>query len=347
MKIMKIQLLRQEHESSLYSFINLLENTCQRLKGIKLVPRETSYSYLVNPIFKYEQVFHKLLPKHYPKKVFNAILIGIDSSIKPIAESKHGYVYILCGAIVKEELPQGKKLIYRYGPLLCYLSGETALLFSRELGLSEKILKKMFLNYVLAKKFLISTFEYFLAKYAISSAENGSVVLIDGSLNKYMGKFNLYDTLLEGLRRRGIYLVGIAKRSRLFKLYSHVLANIVQSRVPVMIRLNDVPRRFACDNVEVYLGKLSKCGVPLRVDILRIAADGDVDSRSFVLDAIYSAAYSITGYPNVLRDAHITAKISKAEVLGLKVYLDNLGAQFVPSFKIRDVLFGLYNKGFP
>ncbi len=348
MKIMKNQLISNQiqekhHKYNEYSrldyFIKVMQKTCQYLKGVKLVPKEPGHAYAIAPIFKYGNDDMSLSYRYYPKRVIDTTLVGIDSSIHPIAESKNGYVFALQGAIILHSIKGNK--IFRFGPILSYISKDTMHIINDIPNCHILYSKQYSLNPTIIKKFLIDLFEYTLLHEAISLSQKRSIITVDGTLTRFIKYTYIFgDSLFKRIVERGIYITGISKKSRLFKLFPHITTEVIKSELPIVIRIQDsIFRRLQLHNIHIYLGKFSKCGIPLRIDILYTN-----NSYTCVFDNLYTIAYAATGYPNVLRDAHITAKISKAELIGLRLYLERLGAQILPSFRIRDILFGVYNK---
>lgn len=341
MNIMKNQLVFYQNKAiyeGMSHFLKIIKSTCEYLSGVKLIPKDIDYTYSVNPLYKYDDYFKDAHYIYYPKKIFNAMLIGIDSSIYPIAESKDGYIFVFKGAIVKSKYGHENNNVYKYGPAICYISDDTKEIlrslpeFNKYFSLTDIII-----NPILLRKILLEVFELYLIYEACRFVEDNCIIVIDGTLKKYSKyiQHTIQKSLFNG--KYNFYLTGVSKKSKLFKLYPYILSELVQCKLPIVIKLNDVPKRFSSNNIDIYFGKFSKDGIPLRIDIPKTTK-----CHMCVFDSLYTMAYIFNGYPNVLRDAHITAKLSKSELLSAKIYIENKGAKFLSSFRIREILFGAY-----
>jgi len=320
------------------TILDQLVKTCLLLKNKPIVPRDPDNSpYMPNPLYQVKSTISGY-ERIYPRLRKLSSVIGIDSSVYSIAESDDGYVLVTCGALVVEENINDVK-VYRYGPIPIYISPSSISslqhLISIFIGnISNDTINLVTKNLNYAKRLIIILIESLLITYAIELAETNSIILIDGSLQRFKRLTNL----LHKAYSKNVYVVGVSKRSKLYKYFPNILYEVVSSPLPVVIKLQDLPIKYRIRGISTYIGKLHKHGIPLRIDF------HDKYDPHIIIDSIFSNSYEPTGYPNVLKEAHIGAKILRSELIGIKLTLSKLGVVFKYSPKFRDFLFGPFNK---
>lgn len=316
--------------------IRILHDTCNYLKDVKLIPRDINDGgHLLNPLYVDGNII-SIHEKYYPKLTEVHGIFGIDASVYPVAESKDGFVVAVAGAIIKEE-DNKKNIALRYGPILSYLSKNTIKDIKKLYPADNRILHLALSNIVYAKKLVLKIFEGHLVVTAIKLGKERDIILIDGPLDKYI-------TILNSISPPRI-IAGLVKKSKLLRYFPELTEEIVSSPLPIVIPIYNLLKGMTvAKTVDVHLGKFSMCGMPLRIDIYNKYDDSNRDFHHYVFDAIYTSSYELTGYPNALKEAHILSKISRSELISIKIKLYEYGAKIDYSPKIRDFLFGPYNK---
>jgi hypothetical protein len=134
-------------------------------------------------------------------------------------------------------------------------------------------------------------------------------------------------------------VAGVSKKSKLYKRYPHYVSALYMSRGPTIVRIPNRLVRFGSSHNWIFLARFSQRSVPLRIDIPKY-----IDNPYPILDHIYTGISVNTGYPDVLKEAHVSSKLLRNEILALKILVKRLGGKFIQSPRIRDVLFGSFNK---
>ena len=262
-------------------------------------------------------------------------LIGIDSSVVPIAESRDGFVLGVKGSIVMEHL-DGYEVV-RVGPFPIYISLKLVDVYSSLTGFPKGYIKRAAMDIGYAKRFTIDIFEMMLLNNVVENYRD-ALVLIDGSL---VGSFLRYDSsVVKSVYKSGkrnISIVGLSKKSRLLKKYPELYRIVVSYGVPGALKVpNFIIKRFV--PFSIFISVFTYSGVPFRVDLVR------GDDPNIVLNEIFSSSLSNVGYPEVLKESHILSKISRFELIVLRRVLEAKGARFFFTEKLRDVLFGGFNR---
>ncbi|PCN51200.1 hypothetical protein B6U99_00190 [Candidatus Geothermarchaeota archaeon ex4572_27] len=308
----------EERLSSVNYVIRAMMETCEHLSGASLVPRDPGDGgYVVSPAYLGTERGGNGYRRYYPRFRWLDAVVGVDSSVYPLAESSDGFVFAICGAIVVER--GGVVDVRRVGPIIFYASPRSIASLARALGIEIPNPARYVRDVGRARKLAISIFE---AGLLLDAVKLGETVLLDGSLERMPSQ------AWDGIRQAA----GVSKRSQLFKQHPDALAEVVRSPIPVVVHVGF--RR----GLSVYLGKFGRHGVPLRLDV---PVEADCEA---VFDGILANVHDGTGYPNVLREAHIASKILKSEVLGMMARLMAMGARIAPSVRLRDLLFGPFNR---
>lgn len=273
--------------------------------------------------------FHRFKKTDVDKRI-----IGIDSSVVPIAESKDGFVLGLKGSVVIESNRSYE--VMSIGPVPIYISPKTVKIITEVFGYSISHVKRDFLDLEYTKRLAINIFETGLIANALESYEN-SIVLIDGSLG---GPFKeckeRFSYLYHLAKLGGNSIVGISKKSKFMKKYPYFYKMVLSHSVPGAVEIPwTIIKRTLPYRVFISIFRVS--GLPFRVDI-----PGKEDYID-VLNQVYSSTITPVGYPEVLKESHILSQISRFEVMLLRRYLEVKGAYFVSTEKLRDMIFGAFN----
>ncbi len=267
-------------------------------------------------------------------------VVGIDSSIVVMGESSDGFLFGLKGVIVSEYMENYE--VHKIGPIPIFFNEAFISEVSKIAGVGPLYFHlRNYTDISLAKRVLISFFEYLLIRFA-NRMFMDSIIVLDGSLSM----LRLYSSvatrvLLRNLSLNNNSLVGISKKTKLARKYPWLFSLVVRSPYPCVVK---IPKMGSLGGAPytVYVGVFRLGGVPMRVDLARFSNGSEVD----VLNYIYSSSHTSSGYLEVLKEAHILSKISRGEVIGLKQYVEaEFGINFIESFSLRDVLFGAFNSG--
>ncbi len=316
---------------------NPIIDSLEYLDGEILIPRDVEdgiFNFL--PLFKEETKEGSFFSfKQFHKVNLNKKIIGIDSSIIPIAESKNGFVLGLKGSVVVEFKKSYEVVVI--GPIPIYISLENIRLFTERLGYPEAFIRKASLDIGYAKKLAVDIFETNILVRTLERYED-SIILIDGSLSKpFKYGRERFSYMFNIAKSHDNSLVGISKKSRLMKKYPLLYNIVLTYSVPGALKVPSfMVKRNSTFSIFISLFKAS--GLPFRVDI-----PTGIDS-SHILNQIYSSSITPIGYPEVLKESHILSKFSHFEVLVLKRYLEFRGAHFVNTERLRDMIFGAFNK---
>lgn len=348
MKIMKIHnsihktlsLEKEDIERKVNRLYELLVESVKYLENETLIPREPYNGiYSITPLYESDeqQSIDELL--YFPKYLKRHRLVGIDSTIHPIGESKKGFLFAIRGSIVSDI--DGCVSIDRYGPLLFYLSIDNIDHIADTLRLNIKSREKILEDLIESKKLTIAIFERILLKEAIELSPPESVILIDGSLSRRLMGQNIFDDYLmyRAFKNKMVYVAGVSKKSRLYKRYPHLISALYQFGEATAIKVPFKPLSYVSAHNHVFIAKFGLRSIPLRIDIPRY-----IEEPHLILDAIFTGASYSTGYPDVLKEAHVTSKLVKNELLSLKILARRFGGRFIDSSKIRDILFGSFNR---
>jgi hypothetical protein len=142
-----------------------------------------------------------------------------------------------------------------------------------------------------------------------------------------------------GYEDNNISVVGLSKKSKIFKKYPELFAIMLSRAEPIYLRVPHYLARLgrACEYIDTFIVKFSSIGFPFRVDIVR---EGRYHT---ILNEIFSSSINEYGYPEVLKEAHILSKLSRFEMLALRRFIEVLGGNFHDSFRLRDIIFGAFN----
>ena len=334
---MKIHEQLEKHHFEKRIDTGFIVDTLKYLDGEVLIPREVEDGiFNFTPFFGGEEDEEPLTNFHPFHKVERyRKIIGMDSSVIPVAESKDGFVLGLKGSVVIEFKDSYEVVVL--GPTPIYISLKNTKIFTDSLGYPKGFVKRASLDIGYAKKLAIDVFE---AKILMNILEEyrDSIILLDGSL---AGSFKYdkerFSHVLNLAKLHDNFLAGISKKSKLMKRYPYFYKIAISHGVPGAI---EIPKFIIKKNFlfSVFISLFKGSGLPFRVDI---PLNEDPVS---ILNQIYSSSITPVGYPEVLKESHILSKFSRFEILVLKRYLEFRGAYFVNTERLRDMIFGAFNK---
>ena len=334
---MKIHEQLKKHRFENQVDADFIFDTLEYLNGEVLIPREVedgTFNFL--PFFGDEEdemssinfhPFHKV--ERYRK------IIGMDSSVIPIAESKDGFVLGLKGSVVIEFNDSYEVVVL--GPTPIYISLKNIKIFTDFLGYPKEFVKRASLDIGYAKKLAVDVFETKILMNILEEYKD-SVILLDGSL---VGLFKYgkerFSHVLNLANLHNNFLAGISKKSRLMKRYPYFYKVTMSHGVPGAL---EIPKFIIKKNFlfSIFISLFKSSGLPFRVDIPLN------ENPISILNQIYSSSITPVGYPEVLKESHILSKFSRFEILVLKRYLEFRGAYFVSTERLRDMIFGAFNK---
>lgn len=318
--------------------LNLLSQTTKYLKGEVLIPR-TNYRYVIRPFIQGISITSSNLSNLIRITRINEQInvIGIDSTCIPLAESKNGLIVAARVAMVQKNGKIFKAI--RIGPIIAYLNNDTLNLLRDVLYIPRKLLKLANVEVRYARKILLEALETAMLIEATQLNEE-TMILIDGSLKEPSVQFKNFPfkKVIRASLRRGNFLIGISKRSNLFKWCFKEFSLLASENPPIAVLVEDAPKYVKNLWGEVFFALLAKNGVPLRVDVMAI------DSPEHVLNLLYSNDLLRNGYPETLRKAHIYSKFLNSENVCLRLLLTKFESKIVKCEKEREVLFGSFNK---
>lgn len=307
------------------------------------IPRDPdglSYNYLpllknsneIN-LDKYEVIFLDEYI-HQEPTYYKIPIIGIDSSIIPIAESSKGIVFGLKGTAICEN--QSSYSMLRIGPIPIYITKNIFKRILELMGINN--IDVNYLNILNIKRFLIDIFEYVLIEKAITNFPN-SIIILDGSLSSiYRRSLWLARNIYSLVKRKSCSIVAIPKKSVLMRRIPEVFGLVLSLGRPCAIKVSG---KFLRDtiNYHVYITLFKTTGIPFRVDISKYNSIGCEN----ILHILALHKFTVNGYPEVLKEAHIFSKLSRNEIIVLRHLIERNGGKLISTFKLRDSLFGGFN----
>ncbi|HIQ13288.1 MAG TPA: DNA double-strand break repair nuclease NurA [Thermoprotei archaeon] len=255
-------------------------------------------------------------------------IVGLDTSIIPIAESISGILYAVRGSVVIYDSDIKKYLIKVYGPSLVYYTPYIVKYLHKYVRVSLNSLYTSIYDIYIAKKILVSIYEFNILKDLVLE-NNYDIILLDGAIESPILRYQLYNDLLETLFQKSIGIVGISKRSRLTKRYFDTVLFLRKLGIDGFVKVDKINRIST-----TYVGYFNvKSGMPFRVDITNNISPS-------LLDIVYSLPSNGFGYPSILIEAHTISKLKYKDVLGLYKVVIELGGDIKPSITHRSALLG-------
>lgn len=255
-------------------------------------------------------------------------VVGLDTSIVPIAESVRGILYAVRGSAIIYDSNIKEYSIKIYGPTLVYYTPDIVKYLHKYVRVRLNSLYASIYDIYVAKKILVSIYEFNILKDIVLN--NGyDIILLDGVIESPILKYQLYSELLETLYHKSIGAIGISKRSRLIKRYFDTVLFLRKLGIDGFVKVDKFNRIST-----TYIGYFNvKSGMPFRVDI----TDNISPSQ---LDIVYSLPSNGFGYPSILIEAHTISKLKYKDVLGLYKVVVELGGAIKPSITHRSALLG-------
>ncbi len=310
----------------------VFEESLRDLNGSELISRLPGKQMAYFPLFEFTNGYNMESSANlvYLTKVnLDGIkIMGIDSSIMPIAESVDGVLYALRGAVVSYNPSLDRYEITVDGPRLVYYTRSFVKNIHNLVKVSLNTLLKSIYDTYLAKKVLISIYEFGLL-WNLATRNRKVILLYDGSPQSLIIKPKIHENLLYALEGNDVSLVGISKRSRLVKRFYETLIFIKNLGVDSFVRV-DV-RGYITDTYVGYLNVSS--GMPFRIDISR-------NSPVSTLNIVYSIPSNGSGYPSVLIEAHTISKLRYRDVIGLYMEILERGGIIRNSLSHRGIILG-------
>lgn len=255
-------------------------------------------------------------------------VVGVDTSIVPIAESVKGVLYAVRGAAVSFDTEYDSYSIRVYGPTLVYYTPEVVEYLHRYVRLGLNSLLSSIYDTYIAKKILVTVYEFNILSELVNNAEH-TLVILDGAIESPIVRRHLYNELLNALYKNSVGVIGVSKRSRLIKKYFDRMIYLKKFGIDGFVRVSK-PNQIS----STYVGYFNvKSGMPFRVDI------SNNISPSY-LNIIYSLPSNSFGYPSVLVEAHTVAKLKYRDVLGLYGIVMEMGGLIKSSITHRSAVLG-------
>ena len=315
-----------------FALDSIFKQSLDELVGVELITRYPRKIMSYFPLFDITNTSNYFIDDELiPLKrvdIRKYTLIGVDSSLLPIAESMEGILYAVRGSFVVYTPKEDKYRINVLGPSLIYYTKTFVKEIARYVKISLKTLNSSIYDTYLAKKVLISLYEFQML-YNLAEKFRDSIIIYDGSLKSPILRDSLYNILLETLYQNNVRLIGVSKRSRLVKKYFEYLISLKQLGVDSFVKID--LRKFFSITFVGYLRVSS--GMPFRVDISR---NSPIDA----LNVLYSLPSNGFGYPSVLIEAHTISKLKYRDVLALYYEIISRGGKVKHSIPHRSSLLG-------
>ncbi len=258
----------------------------------------------------------------------NVSIVGIDTSIVPLAESVKGILYALRGAAVYYHAGSREYSITVFGPDMIYYTPEIVEYLHRYVRLSLNSLIGSIYDVYISKKIILSIYELDILTKIVDK-ELADIIVLDGTLESPIVRQGIYHRLLKELADKDISVLGISKRSRLIKRYFEEMIYLKKLQIDGFIKLDRE------GNISTtYIGYFNvKSGFPFRVDISN-------NSNANTLNYIYSSPSNGFGYPSVLIEAHTISKLKYKDVIGLFQIIIEKGGFLKSSIPHRSAVLG-------
>lgn len=321
--------------------LEALAGTALKLRDEVLVPRSPSSLHSLKPLLIREawrgggMERSRRLNRSLGEK---RMVVGIDSTSIPLAESMKGILIAARATLVARK--SSENYVERVGPILAYLTEETMEELKEVLSISPRVLKMASVDPRYSGRVVMMMLERWLLWNAALSFKD-SIILVDGSLS--LSSIELRDQpirrIIQEARARGNTIIGVSKRSMLFKLCSRDLMGLACGELPAAMEIEEASHYLRHCTTRVLFAFLSTDLIPLRIDVPLS------EERPFqALEGLISSDQISNGYPETLRQAHVFSKLSKTERLGLKLGLRLFDARLIESERERNILFGAFNR---
>jgi hypothetical protein len=319
--------------------VEKLINTVEMLREELLIPRTSSSTYDFRPLLskRLNTIGGGARIDEIERRGRERAVVGIDSTCLTMAESRNGILLATrATAVVKEG---AETFVERIGPLLVYISEDTISDLKKELFMSWRASKLATVDPRYSKQIVMNLLERWLL-WKASSTQRDAIVLVDGSLRESCIEPRGFTIrrILKVAEANGNTILGISKRSKLFKWCSEDLMDLMDRRPPVAVEVDRAKRYLKNVLGRIYFALLSADGLPIRVDV---PYSQDPIQSLNELCANDDVAF---GYPETLRQAHIFSKLCRTERIGLKSCISLFDAKLILSERERNILFGFFNR---
>jgi len=264
-------------------------------------------------------------------------ILAVDTTSFRIGETERGIVAAYRASIIGFD---GEKYdIVKLGPFIVHLTDENKgyvyNYLRRKLGLSEVDDKRVPKVYKMVDR-VRNLIERYLQFVTAGYIKDG-LILWDGSLTG-----DTVDTprkiLVEALNKAvesNNTVFGVSKTSNLRTADGYRLIDLLNDVYePAYIKVHHLLKRELANRIlgEVYAVKFSPQGFTFRVDIHpRKGSDSERELRRLI-----SICPVFNGYPEPLRQAHVSCYFTGNEVLALQAYvIEKYGLEVVPAFDVR------------
>ncbi len=319
--------------------LRILAQTVEELRGKLLIPRTVASTYTLKPLLIQSLKMNggRFSVSQLERLPSKREVLGIDSTAIPIAESREGILLAARASLIRRTLNEDYG-VERVGPILAYITERTLNELRSELVASRRIMRLAPVDPWYSKQIIMTILENWLLWRAVSTSWE-AIILVDGSLRPSIIKLRNYpiQNIIREAERRGNTLIGVSKRSKLFKWCPGKLMKLAEEEPPSAVEVPEAHRYLKNLLGNVYFALLSKDGMPLRVDVSLYE-----ETPLQRLNELYSSDYVYRGYPETLRRAHVFSKLSKTERIGLRSSLRLFDARLIPAEKERVLLFGAF-----
>lgn len=320
--------------------IKKLAQTAEWLEGELLIPRTTISTYSIRPLLTQGLKANGGDAKvtRLKRLPVRREVIGIDSTSIPLAESRKGILLAARATLIRRTM-RGYG-VERIGPILAYITNETLAELRHELIASWRIIRLATVDPWYSKQIVMTILEKWLLWRAASTSSD-AIILVDGSLRPSVIKLRNYtiQRIMAEAEDRGNTVIGVSKRSKLFRWCPEKLLKLVEERPPAVVEVPEAKRYLKNVLGTVFFTLFSRDGAPLRTDVPEYG--GEPLQK---LEELYSNDLFQSGYPETLRQAHVFSKLSRTERIGLRLNLRLFKARLLPSERNRDVLFGGFSR---
>ncbi|MFQ6076904.1 MAG: DNA double-strand break repair nuclease NurA [Candidatus Bathyarchaeia archaeon] len=272
-------------------------------------------------------------------------VFGVDTSSIELGETEDGVLFAVRGSVVLRE--GGSYRYIRHGPFAFHATDsnkQTLLNTLRRIYLrSPERAYAPSLEWVSGS--VRSILERWLQRQVSESCED-SLLLWDGSLTAITAysPLSFMNELLRITRNRGNYILAFSKKTRL-SVSGRRVADLIDDRhVPCLVSIDEAIRSHygsrLCFLGRVYAAKLAPGCFTFRLDIdRRVPEEEGVEA----VQRLIGNDLVLESYPETLRLAHILARFSASEVIGMQRYVsENYGLRIVCRPDVRQALFGPY-----
>lgn len=272
-------------------------------------------------------------------------VIGVDTSSIELGETEDGVLFAVRGSVVLGE--RGSYSYIRHGPFAFHAtdSNKQSLL---------NVLRRIYLRspervYVPSLQWVSGSVRSILERWLqrrVTESCHGSLLLWDGSLTAITAysPLSFMNEMLRVARDGGNVILAFSKKTRL-SVSGRRVADLIDDRdIPCLMSIDEAIRSHygsrLCFLGRVYAAKLAPGCFTFRLDVdRRVPEEEGVEA----VQRLIGNDLVMESYPEALRLAHILARFSASEVIGMQRYVsENYGLRIVSRPDVRQALFGPY-----